>query len=320
MRTLKLSILIIIIVLLVACSTQDETASEKRVIKIGYLPITHAAPLLYDHYLHDGSFDDYELELVKFSSWPDLIDALNAGQIDGASVLMQLAMQAKDIGIDLKAVALGHEDGNVIISAHNIDDANDLRGTTVAIPHTHSAHHLLLNELFMEEGVAYEEVELIEMPPPEMPAALAEERISSYVVAEPFGALAVHLDAGKVLAHSEDVWPNSYCCVLVLRDEFIEQDKELVTSFVSSYVEAGKLADEKTEQLYDALKTYLDVSDEVLDVSLAWISFDSLHIEEEEYEKLSDRILRLQLMDDVPSYEEFVDPSFIEKVSESDGS
>lgn len=320
MRTFILTILIIIIGLLCACSQKEEVTTEKQVIKIGYLPITHAAPLLYNHYVHDGSFDEYELELVKFSSWPDLIDALNAGQIDGASVLMQLAMQAKDIGIDLKAVALGHEDGNVIISAHDIEKASDLRGKTVAIPHTHSAHHLLLNELFMEESVVYDDVELIEMPPPEMPAALAEGRISSYVVAEPFGALAVHLDAGKVLAYSEDVWPNSYCCVLVLRDEFIEQDKELVTSFVASYVEAGKLADEKTDELYDALKAYLDVTDEVLDVSLAWISFDSLQIEEAEYDKLSDRILRLNLMEEVPPYEEFVDLTFIEKVSESDGS
>src|SRR5690625_351975 len=193
MRTLKLSILIIIIVLLVACSTQDETASEKRVIKIGYLPITHAAPLLYDHYLHDGSFDDYELELVKFSSWPDLIDALNAGQIDGASVLMQLAMQAKDIGIDLKAVALGHEDGNVIVSANEIEEVSDLKGTTFAIPHTHSAHNLLLNEMLTLEGMAYSDVDIIELPPPEMPAALAEARISGYVVAEPFGAMAINM-------------------------------------------------------------------------------------------------------------------------------
>src|SRR5690625_3709909 len=135
--------------------------SSKPTIKIGYLPITHAAPILLADHVHDGQFESYNLELVKFSSWADLIDALNAGQIDGASVLMQLAMQAKDIGVDVKAVALGHRDGNVIISAHNIDDANNLRGTTVAIPHTHSAHHLLLNELFMDVGGAYDEVDII---------------------------------------------------------------------------------------------------------------------------------------------------------------
>ena len=42
------------------------------------------------------------MELVKFGSWPDLMDALNTGRIDGASVLAELAMKANELGIDLK--------------------------------------------------------------------------------------------------------------------------------------------------------------------------------------------------------------------------
>ena len=207
-----------------------------------------------DHHLHEGEFAGYRLELVKFSSWPDLIDALNAGRIDGASVLMQLAMQAKDIGVDLKAVALGHRDGNVIISANDIDEVNDLKGTTFAIPHTHSAHHLLIHELLKNEGLSYDDVNLVEMPPPEMPAALAEGRISGYAVAEPFGAIAVNLGVGKVLAHSESFWPDSYCCVLVLRNAFITENERLTQEFIKHYVAAGKAANEKSDALYEALQ------------------------------------------------------------------
>ena len=71
--------------------------------------------MLY-HYIckNDEQYEDYNLELVKFGSWPELMDALNTGRIDGASVLIQLAMNAKEKGIDLKAVALGHRDGNVL--------------------------------------------------------------------------------------------------------------------------------------------------------------------------------------------------------------
>lgn len=305
---------LISLLLLAACSGDAATSTNgKRVIKIGYLPITHAAPLFLDVHLHDGEFENYEVELVKFSSWPDLIDALNAGQIDGASVLMQLAMQAKDIGIDLKAVALGHQDGNVIVSRHDIDDVSDLKGETFAIPHTHSAHNLLLNEMLMQEGVEYEDLNIIEMPPPEMPAALAEERIAGYVVAEPFGAMAVDLEIGKVFSFSESIWPHSYCCVLVLRSDFIENNEEITYEFVESYAKAGQIADEKSADLYDALKTVMEVEDSVLDLSLEWISFDSLRIEEAEYEKLSDRVVLLELMDEPPAYEEFIDNRFIDE-------
>lgn len=314
---MKRSVILFIVGLLIltGCGTKEASSSDKQVIKIGYLPITHAAPLLFDAHVHGNEFDDYELELVKFSSWPDLIDALNAGQIDGASVLMQLAMQAKSIGVDIKAVALGHRDGNVIISDNDIESVAELKDTTFAIPHTHSAHHLLINELLKEEGLAYDDVNLVEMPPPEMPAALAEGRISGYAVAEPFGALAVNLEVGKVLAFSEEFWPDSYCCVLVLRDEFIEKDESLTTALIDSYVQAGELADEKAEDLYDALQSYMDVDTDILDISLQWITYDNLRIEADEYAKLSDRVEELELMDEVPRYEEFVDLRFFDQVS-----
>ena len=98
-------------------------------------------------------FEDYNIEMVKFNSWPDLMDALNTGRVDGASVLIQLAMKAKEKGIDLKAVALGHKDGNVLISSKEIDDTKDLKGKTFAIPHKFSTHNQLLYETLKKEGM-----------------------------------------------------------------------------------------------------------------------------------------------------------------------
>ena len=52
----------------------------------------------------DTEYENYNLELVKFGSWPELVDALNSGAIDGASMLIQLAMNAKEKGIDLSTL------------------------------------------------------------------------------------------------------------------------------------------------------------------------------------------------------------------------
>lgn len=306
----------VLMILLSACSSHQKSSTDgEQVIKIGYLPITHAAPLFLDVYKGTGLAEkQYKLELVKFSSWPDLIDALNTGQIDGASVLMQLAMQAKEIGVDLTAVALGHEDGNVVISSDGIEQVSDLKGTSIAIPHTHSSHHLLVNEMLTRKGMNIGDIDLIELPPPEMPAALAEKRISGYIVAEPFGALAVQLGIGKVFAPSSDIWPNLPCCVLVFRNGFIEKNDMLTYQFVEDYVEAGRLVDEKSNDFYDAFQEHMNVDDDVLDLSFEWITFHSLQIEKDAYEKLVDRILQLNLMDSPPSYEDFVDRRFIEAV------
>src|SRR5699024_9369157 len=139
------------------------------------------------------------------------------------------------------------------------------------------------------------------------PAALAEDRIAGYAVAEPFGALAVDLDVGKVLAHSEAFWPDSYCCVLVFRDDFLNKETDMASAFFNNYIAAGKEANDKNADLYDALQSYMDIDKDVLDISLEWITYDNLQIEVDEYEKLLDRVETLGLMEQAPKYEEFVD-------------
>ena len=57
----------------------------------------------------------------------------------------------------------------------------------------------------------------------------------------------------------------------------------------------------------------MKVDREVLDLSLEWTSFEDLRIEKEEYEKLRNLVLEMELMEKPPSYEEFVDNTFIEK-------
>ncbi|MEK5036566.1 ABC transporter substrate-binding protein [Sporosarcina sp. FSL K6-3457] len=308
----KWTILLVACALLLttACSKPNEkAASDKPIIKIGYLPITHAGPLYMDAYLQE----DYTIEMVKFGSWPDLMDALNTGRIDGASALIELAMKAKEQGIDLKAVALGHTDGNVLISSHDIDTTADLQGKTYAIPHKFSSHNILLNEMLKKDGMTYEDVNVVEMAPAEMPAALSENRIAGYVVAEPFGAQAVVLNKGQVHYHSDEIWPDSYCCVLVMRNDFITKNPDVTQSFINHYALAGELANQKDDVVYESFGQFMKVDREVLDLSLEWISYDNLRIEQQDYDKLSGFMVEMGLSDQPPSYEEFVDNTFIEK-------
>ncbi|MEK3766586.1 ABC transporter substrate-binding protein [Solibacillus sp. FSL K6-4121] len=309
MKKLFLLMTMLFVTFLAACGNNDSAVDgEKPTIKIGYLPITHAVPLYMQN---DENYEDYNLELVKFGSWPELMDALNTGAIDGASVLIQLAMNAKEKGIDLKAVALGHRDGNVLIAGNDINSVEELVGKSFAIPSRFSTHNILLYEMLKKHGIVYDEVDVIELPPAEMPAALAEGRIAGYVVAEPFGAISVALENGKVLYQSEEIWKDSIDCGLVLRGKFIEDNKELADKFVNDYVAGGELAQGKDEHMHEVVGQYLTVDQNVLDISLDWISYDNLSIEQESYAILRDALMEMGLSDDPPSYEDFVDASFV---------
>lgn len=287
--------------------------SGKRKIKIGYLPITHAAPLYIEDELGKGKFSRFELELVKFGSWPDLMDALNTGNIDGASVLIELAMKAKEQGIDLKAVALGHKDGNVIVTANDINTPQDLKGKNFAIPHKFSTHNVLLYQMLKQSGMSYNDVKVVELPPAEMPAALSEKRIAGYVVAEPFGAKSVAIQKGKALFQSEQLWKDSVDCGLVIRGDLIRKDREAVKEFVTEYVKAGQKAEQKDEQAKSILKKYMNVEDQVLNLSLQWIKYDELKLDKESYNKLREYMIEMKLSDKPPTFEDFVDNSFIEE-------
>lgn len=289
---------------LTACGKKSDYSNT---IKIAYLPITHSLAVL-ETADELAAQTGLQIELVKYGSWPELLDALNTGRVDGASVLIELAMKSKEQGVGIKAVALGHKDGNVIITSPDIDSAEDLKGKTIAIPHRQSSHNILLNDALASAGLTINDVNITELAPTEMPSALAGGQIDGYCVAEPFGAKAVSLGAGKVLFTSEELWEDSLCCGLVLTDEFIENRNEDARTFVESYKQAGQNLTK--EQAMKTATKYLNQDKDVLELSLQWISYDDLEITEENYGTLTEKVKAYGLSENPPSYADFVKNDF----------
>lgn len=65
------------------------------------------------------------------------MDALNSGRIDGASTLIELAMKSKQKGSNIKAVALGHHEGNVIMGQKgmHLNEFNNTAMITILVYH-----------------------------------------------------------------------------------------------------------------------------------------------------------------------------------------
>ena len=290
-----------------SCAKNTEATEADHTVKIAYLPITHSLAVLEEaEQLEKES--GLKVELVKYGSWNELLDALNSNRVDGASVLIELAMKSKQEGIGIKAVALGHHDGNVIIVSKDIETAADLKGRTFAIPHRQSSHNILLNDALSTAGLTIDDVNVTELAPTEMPSALASGQIDGYCVAEPFGAMGVSLGAGKVLFSSEELWEDSLCCGLVLTDKFIDERYDDAKAFTESYKKAGNALDK--EEAKAIARKYFSQSDEVLDISLQWISYDDLEITEEEYNTLVEKVKNYGLSDNPPAYSEFVKNDF----------
>ena len=281
--------------LLSSCSSED-----KNTVKIAYLPITHALPLA-----DIDSIDNVKVELVKYGSWPELLDALNTGRVDGASVLIELAMKAKSQGIGLTAVALGHTDGNVIVVSPEIESAKELKGKTFAIPHRASSHYILFCEALAKDGLSVKDINVVEMAPPEMPSALANRQISGYCVAEPFGAASVSGGKGKVLYRSDELWHESICCALVIGNRAYKKKQEQIDRVIAAYHEAGRQLTDK-EQALTVAKRIMSQPDSVLRKSLEWIDYSDLSIREGAYSDLCAKVKKYGIIDTPPSFTDFV--------------
>lgn len=92
-------------------------------------------------------------------------------------MLAELAMAAVSNGLNLKAVALGHKDGNVVIVSNDITKVEDLKGKTFAIPSNQSSHNILLNDMLSDAGMSIDDVNVVQLAPAEMPSSWQAVRL-----------------------------------------------------------------------------------------------------------------------------------------------
>jgi len=275
---------------------EPSAVSNKPVLKIGHLPITHSTPLVMAHEKNEGEFADFTLEVVNFSSWPELTEALFAGRIDGAVMLFELALAGRQRGMPIKAVALGHRDGNVMVVRPEITEVSDLSGKRVAIPSRFSVHHVLLHKALQDVGLSLENVDLVEMAPPDMMAALAGNEIAAYLVAEPFGAIAEVRGVGRVLLKSQDIWVDSTCCVLVLREEILRDNPKAAGELTAALIEAGREAEQEPERAIAVSSQYFGHAEDILIPGLARTTFSNLEPSIDEFAKHQQYLIDLGVL------------------------
>ena len=223
---------------------------EKDVLKVGYLPITDAAPLLLAH--GTGAYEKNGLSVEKptlMRSCNTLAEAFQSKQVDLVHLLMPMAIWLRfSKNFPLKLVAWDHMDGSALTVNPEINSVSELAGTTVAIPYWYSIHNVVLQKLLRKEGMtpltigepskANKTVKLIVMPPPDMPVALSNDSISGYIVADPFNAVAEVNDIGKVLRFTGDVWYKHACCVAIMHEDDVVNRPNFTQAVVSSIAEA----------------------------------------------------------------------------------
>lgn len=223
---------------------------ETDELRVGYLPITDAAPLLVAH--GDGLYEQQKLVVghpVLFRSWSSLMEAFLTRQVDMIHLLMPSAIQLRHVlGADVKVVSWNHTGGGAITVAPHIKDIGELAGTQVAIPGWWSIHNMLLQRILRANGLtpvartspsrSKGTVELVVMGPSDMIPALATGSISAFTVADPFNAGGVAQGVGSLHMLLDEVWRDHACCVTVVHQDLIDKRPDTVQALMDAAVAA----------------------------------------------------------------------------------
>jgi NitT/TauT family transport system substrate-binding protein len=261
-------------------------------------------------------------EYSKYSGWPEIKESLMAGRIQAAYMLAPLVMDLASKKIPVKIVSLGHRSGAVIMVRTDSPYQNfrQLTGKRIAIPSRFAVDFLFLRKMLVRESMSTDDIEIIEMPPPDMPAALYANAVDAYCTGEPFGAAAQRAGYARPIKMTRDEWRNYICCVLTVREELIKEDRPLVQSLVNTILGAGTWLDERHDNRYRAAdiasgKQYFNQDPNILrfvmDNPEDRVTYGDLRLIRSEFEELMQLSMDAGTLKQRVPYETYLDDSFV---------
>ncbi len=258
----------------------------------------------------------------KYSGWPEIKESLMAGGIQAAYMLAPLVMDLTDRKIPVKIVSLGHRSGAVIMvrSDSPYQTFQQLAGKRIAIPSRFAVDFLFLRKMLKQAQMSPSDITLVEMPPPDMPAALYAKAVDAYCTGEPFGAAAQRAGYARVLRMTRDEWRNYICCVLTVREELIHTNRPLVQDLVNHVLGAGVWLDQKPENRAKAVaiaagKGYFNQDPKiiqfVMDNPVDRVTYGDLRMIRAEFDELMELSMAAGTIKHPIRYEQYVDESFV---------
>lgn len=268
-----------------------------------------------------GGAPPFAFEYSKYNGWPEIKESLMTGRIQAAYMLAPLVMDLADKKIPVKIVSLGHRSGAVIMvrTDSNYQKFRELTGKRIAIPSRFAVDFLFLRKMLAREGMGPKDVQIVEMAPPDMPAALYAKAVDAYCTGEPFGAAAQRAGYARPLRMTRDEWRNYICCVLTVREELIQENRPLVQDLVNHVLGAGQWLDQKQDNRNKAVAIAAgrkffnqdpNIIRFVMENPVDRVTYGDLRMIRAEFEELMQLSVEAGTLKNPVAYDKYMDESF----------
>jgi NitT/TauT family transport system substrate-binding protein len=264
---------------------------------------------------------------VRFSGFPEIKESIVSGHLPATFMLAPLAMKLRSDGVPIKIVYLGHRDGTAMMVHKDSDirSIGDLKGKTIAIPNRYSNQYLIIFKALRDNGLTIRDVNIVEMPPPDMPAALYSKAVDAITSGEPFMAQTQLEQYGRVLYQAKEVWPNFISCVLVVREDMITQHPEWVQQLVDGIARSGKWLeggmDHRMEAAEAVSRQYYNQRPELLRYVLSTppdrVTYSNLMLHKKDFEQIEALAREAGILEGSVGFDDYADPRFSDKTQDA---
>ena len=241
---------------------------EVRGLKLGYIALTDAAPLIVAQEL--GYFARHGMptvELIEQSSWDGTREnlALGAGNggLDGAHILTPMAYllhmgrgAVNNIAVPMAVVLRLNTNGQAISVANAIEgatvDCKPLKsvfaakpGNRVAMTFRGGTHDLWLRYWLAAGGIDPErDVKTIVVAPPQMVANMKVGTMDAFCAGEPWNDQLVHQKFGYTACITGEIWRDHPEKSLALRADWVVKNPRAAQALTAAVIQAQMWADQ----------------------------------------------------------------------------
>ena len=209
--------------------------------KLGYMKIVDNAAMFMA--MEKGFFkaEGLELEPVPMAGGAVIVQGVTSGDLQFGWTNVISLYQAYAEGFDFKLIAGGATNMRGSNETHAIEvlknspikRAKDLEGKTVAVNTLNNIVHLMAMAWVDKNGGSSAKVKFIELPFPQMEAALVAGKVDAISVQEPFAAAAARRPEVRVLSNPwGDVLPKFLIASWFASEKWTQKNRKTAEAFV----------------------------------------------------------------------------------------
>ena len=303
-----------------AFKRKTSTGPERAKFRVGFLPVTCHLTCPVTDFINKQKTGSSYFDPIRFHGWPELKEAYLSGYTGATFILAPMAMALREQGVPIKIVYLGHrEGGDVMVHQDSkIFRTEDLKGKTVAVPGRYANHRLILWRELKRVGMKMEDVNIVEMPPPDMPAALYSKSVDAITSGEPFMGQTELDGYGRALYRVGEVWPGFISCVLAVSEDVIKNRRPEVQRLVDGIAKSGKWLDTNMENRMEAAQfvstLYYNQNPRLLTYVLSKppgrVKYSRLKPQRANFEEIEVLAKECGMLQGTAHFEDYVDDSF----------